>query len=987
MEVIQINLKHCEAAQDLLWQNMAETKCDVAIISEPYRIPDNNGLWVTDKCKSAAINTSGRYPIQEVVSNTQEGFVVAKVNGVYLCSCYAPPRWTIEEFEEMLDTLTRVVINKKPIVIAGDFNAWAREWGSKKTNRRGKSILESLAKLDVYIANTGTHNTYHGNGHESIIDITFCSQSIINNTNWRVTEEYTGSDHYTVRYKVRNAGIRKESDGPRTSCQSIRWKTKELNKEMLCDAFELMTGKKDKMTARQLTNIVRDACDMAMPRKTNPKHRRKPAYWWNDEIAGKRAKCHKARRQAQRAKTDVSRVSYGELYRAARAELVHAIKESKKLKFRELCESINDSPWGLGYKTAMAKLKGPTYGKETHPDKLKVIIDELFPTHKEAAWMEYGDGNHTDDRMKERKITDEELLNIAKRLSLNKAPGPDGIPNEVLKVLITNYPGKFRRTFQQCLDDCHFPDIWKKAKLVLLPKPGKAPGDPTGHRPLCLLDTLGKVLESIITNRLVEYTENSTGLSDRQFGFRKGRSTTDAISLVTERAKQAIESHTKANRYCAITTIDVKNAFNSANWELIGKALNDMGVSKQLRGLIQSYLTNRFLIYDTEIGPVTRRVTAGVPQGSIQGPILWNILYDSILRLDLPEKVEIVGFADDIVTTTLGDTIDEVKVNTEWAGEVTGDWLEQNKLQRAHQKTEIVIVTNRRQHVTTQIEIGGHTITSKRHLKYLGVMVDDRLSFSRHIDYVSGKAAKVQTTLARIMPNTFGPTSSKRRMLANVTTSILRYGGEIWWETAKKRRNWEILNSVHRLSAIRVTSAYRTISFEAVCVISGMMPICILLEEDSKCGKSKKSNGVKERTTHNEQSVKKWQEVWERSGKGRWTYRLIPMIEPWIRRAHGETDYFLTQFLSGHGGFNEYLHRMGKIDSPLCPTCRQIETPEHVLFRCTRFDEERKLAQISPEVNADNLIRTMCESKSAWTRITYFMRRTLTKLNEERSEE
>lgn len=117
--------------------------------------------------------------IQEVVSNTHEGFVVAKINGVYFCSCYAPPSWTIEEFEKMLDTLTCVTINKKPIVIAGDFNAWAREWGSQKTNRRGLSTLENLAKLDVYIANNGTHSTFHRDGKESIIDVTFCSPATI----------------------------------------------------------------------------------------------------------------------------------------------------------------------------------------------------------------------------------------------------------------------------------------------------------------------------------------------------------------------------------------------------------------------------------------------------------------------------------------------------------------------------------------------------------------------------------------------------------------------------------------------------------------------------------------------------------------------------------------------------------------------------------------------------------------------------------------
>lgn len=99
MEVVQINLNHCEVAQDLLWQTIADTKRDVAIISDPYR-DHTSDKWVVDKGNLAAIYACGRYPIEKVW-NDQEGFVVAKVNNTYFCSCYAPPRWTLQEYEAM----------------------------------------------------------------------------------------------------------------------------------------------------------------------------------------------------------------------------------------------------------------------------------------------------------------------------------------------------------------------------------------------------------------------------------------------------------------------------------------------------------------------------------------------------------------------------------------------------------------------------------------------------------------------------------------------------------------------------------------------------------------------------------------------------------------------------------------------------------------------------------------------------------------------
>lgn len=79
MEVIQLNLNHCEMAQDLLMQSVAQMKLDVALISEPYKVPTNNGNWVIEKARMAAIYVSGGYPIQEIISNGCEGFVIVVI--------------------------------------------------------------------------------------------------------------------------------------------------------------------------------------------------------------------------------------------------------------------------------------------------------------------------------------------------------------------------------------------------------------------------------------------------------------------------------------------------------------------------------------------------------------------------------------------------------------------------------------------------------------------------------------------------------------------------------------------------------------------------------------------------------------------------------------------------------------------------------------------------------------------------------------------
>lgn len=113
------------------------------------------------------------------------------------------------------------------------------------------------------------------------------------------------------------------------------------------------------------------------------------------------------------------------------------------------------------------------------------------------------------------------------------------------------------------------------------------------------------------------------------------------------------------------------------------------------------------------------------------------------------------------------------------------------------------------------------------------------------------------------MPNGIGPTSGKRKLLAGVTSSFFRYGGPVWIETIKKKRNKVKLNSVHRLSAIREASAYRTTSFDAACAISGLMLVCILLKEDYRCHKSKLETGDRKRKRQREISMEEWQSEWK----------------------------------------------------------------------------------------------------------------------------
>uniref|UniRef100_A0ABD2W222 Reverse transcriptase domain-containing protein n=1 Tax=Trichogramma kaykai TaxID=54128 RepID=A0ABD2W222_9HYME len=200
--------------------------------------------------------------------------------------------------------------------------------------------------------------------------------------------------------------------------------------------------------------------------------------------------------------------------------------------------------------------------------------------------------------------------------------------------------------------------------------------------------------------------------------------------------------------------------------------------------------------YDTDDGPESCSITAGVPQGLVLRPILWNVMYDSIFRLKLEEGVCIVGFADDIAVVVVAGTTYEVEDILSRAIERVRDALWGLGLETVDHKTEALLLSKKRRLETITIEVGDCFIASSPCIRYLGLQLDARLTFNDHLRAASERASRVAGALSQIMPTIGGPRSSQRRLYANVIDSILLYGAPIWRaeELQETLRRWQSLS-------------------------------------------------------------------------------------------------------------------------------------------------------------------------------------------------
>jgi len=559
----------------------------------------------------------------------------------------------------------------------------------------------------------------------------------------------------------------------------------------------------------------------------------------------------------------------------------------------------------------------------------------------------------------------------------------------IIKTIAVKKPTVLRDTFNSCLKFGLFPLSWKVAKLVLLRKGEKPLENPSTYRPICLLNTAGKLFERIIKRRLEKHLGENGDLNEKQFGFRRGLSTVDAIEKVMEVVETAGSGPLYRRELCAVVALDVANAFNSAKWSKIEESLRDKGMPQYLVGVIRSYLSDRSVQYEGN----SWATTCGVPQGSVLGPTLWNLMYDDLLRTDTggndrgTSSTTLVAFADDVAVVVTGHTSHILETVCNKALDIVSEWMRRAGLSLSVGKTEAVILTTKRGYEIPQLRIQGVDVTIKESITYLGVELHRVLGFGTHIKTASAKAQATASALSRILPNIGGSGQNKRKLLSTVVTSKLLYASPIWVGALDVKRNVEELQRPQRVMAIRIIRAYKKISTAAAMVIAGLVPAHLLAWKRSERHR-RKSEGDQERVKDviREEVIHRWQQEWNREPNGQWTRSLIKDLSAWLNRKHGTVDFHTTQMLSGHGCFGKYLWRFKKLENPRCIDCGDpTDDAEHVMFRCGRWERDRRALEVELEepIGANNIVQVMLKRNKNWEAVKRFVGKVQSRREEE----
>ena len=402
-------------------------------------------------------------------------------------------------------------------------------------------------------------------------------------------------------------------------------------------------------------------------------------------------------------------------------------------------------------------------------------FSSVFTTEPDTGEMPYFEERVYDEALSDIDITENMVKEKLKAIKVNKSPGPDNIHPRALHEIKDSISEMITIIFSTSLRTKTLPKEWKHARVSAIYKKGNKTL-PLNYRPVSLTSILCKILESIIRDHVVKHMTENNLFSPKQFGFISGRSTTLQLLQVLDIWTQIIDEGGNIDvLYC-----DFMKAFDKVPHKRLVYKVSKYGVKENVLGWIESFLSNRtqcVSINDTT--SCIMPVTSGIPQGSVLGPLLFVIYIN-----DLPDIVDvgtiIFLFADDTKAfRRIKSAIDQLILQkdidklTEWSN----IWL------LKFHPDKCVNMQLGKTCIPCKYVMEGHVLEMSDCEKDLGVHIDDKLNFDKHIDEKIKKANRVlaiiRKTFTHMDPNIFC------QLFKGLVRPHLEYAQAVWSPQSK----------------------------------------------------------------------------------------------------------------------------------------------------------------------------------------------------------